>query len=441
VEKIEKDHEALSSSESSLLRKRTGRTKRSWEDQKLFLRANINDRKEQLCMILESQFIDSIEENSLSRKKLKEINKFQLEVLEYYISTRTHFFRMIKVLLSMAKIFEYLKYFHSSLQLLQVVKDELVKIKPGQVVEVDIDITRLRSIGISIKLEESSSSTKHFILNSVSHEKDILMQEMFLRRGKILLKLEKIQQAAHCLTSAIVRFMKEYGNYFDPAVRIQAVTSLSGLMEENDLLENAKDFQQIQENVSSVECSVLFVLVYEIEAENKLNSALVEFFKTDIDKVRFKIGILLDDRYKNMALDVVQRDLPEFDLEDLLKNACKQVTFVNLYDSLVNSVFSFEDDSTSKVVISLILQKPDTKGAAKLKNLELFQEKFINLIVLYKPEAIPEELLEFIQDEGIPSFIIDETSDYEKVFDFIREVLKKVSKTRGKLAYSFISND
>ena len=204
VEKIEKSHEALNSSESSLMRKRTGRNKRNWEDQKIFLKANINDRKEQLCMTLESQFIYFIEENSLSRKKLKEINKYQLEVLEYYISTRTHFFRMIKVLLSMAKIFEFLKYFHSALQLLEVVKDELVKIKLGQVIEVDIDITRLRSIGISIKLEETSSNTKHFILNSVTYEKDILLQEMFLRRGRILLKLDKLQQAAHSLTSAIV---------------------------------------------------------------------------------------------------------------------------------------------------------------------------------------------------------------------------------------------
>ena len=204
VEKIERSHEALNSSESSLMRKRTGRNKRNWEDQKVFLKANINDRKEQLCMTLESQFIYYIEENSLSRKKLKEINKYQLEVLEYYISTRTHFFRMIKVLLSMAKIFEFLKYFHSALQLLEVVKDELVKIKLGQVIEVDIDITRLRSIGISIKLEETSSNTKHFILNSVTNEKDILLQEMFLRRGRILLKLDKLQHAAHSLTSAIV---------------------------------------------------------------------------------------------------------------------------------------------------------------------------------------------------------------------------------------------
>ena len=207
LEKIEKAHEGLNMSESKLLRKRTGRNKRSWNDQKMYLIENIAERKQQLCMTLEALFLSYEDEDSSSRKKLKEINKFQLEILEYYVSTRTHFFSMVRVLLNMAKIFEYLKYFHSGLQLLEIVRDELVKVKGGESVEVDIDITRLRSIGISLKLEDSTSSSKHFIVNNVVHEKDILMQEMYLRTGMILVKSQKIQEAAHSFTSAIVAYM------------------------------------------------------------------------------------------------------------------------------------------------------------------------------------------------------------------------------------------
>ena len=207
LEKIEKTHEGLNLNESKLLRKQTGRNKRSWNDQKMYLIENIAERKEQLCMTLEAMFINYDDEDSSSRKKLKEINKYQLEILEYYVSTRTHFFSMVRVLLNMAKIFEYLKYFHSGLQLLEIVKDELIKIKGGESVEVDIDITRLRSIGISLKLEDSTSNSKHFIINNITHEKDVLMQEMYLRRGMILIKNQKIQEAAHSFTSAIVEFI------------------------------------------------------------------------------------------------------------------------------------------------------------------------------------------------------------------------------------------
>lgn len=205
--KQEKNEKRLNKNESHLLKLKTGKN-RGWEEEKNFIKENIVERKQQLCMVLEAQLVVDSEEVLLSsRSKLKDINKYQVEILEYYVSTRSHYIRMIKVLLDMAKIFQYLQYYHSGLQLLDVVRDELIKLRSDQMTEVDIDITRLKSIGINIKVEETTSSTKHFNLGNIVYEKDILLQHMHYRRGMILMESDKPQEAAHALTSAIVIFI------------------------------------------------------------------------------------------------------------------------------------------------------------------------------------------------------------------------------------------
>lgn len=431
LNKIEKTQEGLSSNEQGLLRKHTGRNKRSWNDQKMYLIENISERKQQLCMTLEAQFINYIEEDDIvGRKKLKEISKYQLEILEYYLSTRTHFFSMIKVLLNMAKIFEYLKYFHSGLQLLEIVKDELLKIKNGQSVEVDIDITRLRSIGISLKLDDTTTNSKHFIINDIKHEKDILMQEMFFRRGIILMKTQKVQEAGHSLTSAIVISNQEYGVYFDPKIRIEAVSELNKLFEENNLIKNAKDFQEIRSNLLSIENSLLFVLVYDAELDKKTNKSLIEYFKSGIDKIKNKTGVVLDNRFPNTGLELEQRDVPEFDIEEMFDLSKKQSFSINLYDALITSIFKFDEDSTMKVAICIVLEKPDTRGSAKYKNLYLFEEKNIHLIVIHSSSSLTDEFKEFIEEENITAICTDHYIDFESVLEILSDHLKSLTQSR-----------
>lgn len=222
---------------------------------------------------------------------------------------------------------------------------------------------------------------------------------------------------------------------------MQAVAELRSLMEENDLIENAKDFQEIQENVSNVESSLVFILIYDIENEQKFNHALTEYFRSGIDKVKYKLGVVLDDRYKNQVLDLVQRDLPEFDLEDLLKTAIKQHTFVNLYDALVSAIFLYEEDSTMKIAVAVIMQKDDTKGFSKLKHLNLFQDKGVTLVILHKIGELTEDFEEYIKEESIICIPIEDFNELEKVFDSLKGVLKNLTRSRTVMQNSFMSYD
>jgi hypothetical protein len=179
--------------------------KRHWNENKRFLQENIIERKQQLCKALEAKIImESDEHQQVSRTELKTVHTLQLEILEYYVSTKTHYIRLIKVLLDMAKSFQYLQYYHSGLQLLDIVRDELSKLNTDKILEGDIDITRFKSIGINIKYHEGVSSARHFTIENLVFEKDILMQCMFYRRGLILLECDKPQEAGHAFTYAIV---------------------------------------------------------------------------------------------------------------------------------------------------------------------------------------------------------------------------------------------
>ena len=156
-------------------------------------------------MALESQLEkDNIKLIELSRSKLKVVSKYQQEILEYYISTRTHYIRMLKILLDIAKIFQYLQYYHSGLGILEILKDELIKLRSDQELQVDIDITRLKNIVLNLKVDDTILNFKHFYVENIVFEKDILMQHMNYRKGMILLKTDKLQDAVNAYTAVIV---------------------------------------------------------------------------------------------------------------------------------------------------------------------------------------------------------------------------------------------
>ena len=196
----ESKEKLLSSKERSELKQRTRKV--LWSSEKSYLQESIVERKQQLCMALEAQI--DFEKKSKDRGLLKRINELQLEILEYYVNTRTHYIRMIRVLINMAKIFQCLQFYHSGLQLLDIVKDELTKIQTDGISTVDIDITRLKSIGIDLKLLESSQKTRYFSLNGIGIEKGILLQHAYYRKGMILVESGRPQEAGHALTDAIV---------------------------------------------------------------------------------------------------------------------------------------------------------------------------------------------------------------------------------------------
>lgn len=204
VAQQEQDERSLTDNEKIILQKKAGKDSLSWESEKVFLQESIIDRKQQLCMGLKADLHDSTWELSEVRAKLKEIYNYQHEILQYYASSRTQYLRLLKVMIDIAEIYQELKYYHSGIELLDIVHDELRKLEIESGTEIDIDITRLSRVGVSIKVDDEYNKRLHFTVKGVTFEKDILAQMMYYRRGLLLLENDKHYEAGIAFTLAIV---------------------------------------------------------------------------------------------------------------------------------------------------------------------------------------------------------------------------------------------
>lgn len=395
---------------------------RTWNEEIIFLKENITERKQQICMAIEAQIEVSINE-SINKSKLKEINKLYQEILEHYLSTRTHYIRLIKVLINISKVFQYLQYYHSGLQLLSIVKEELLKIRNDQISEIDIDITRLRSTGIHISIDETIIHNKHFYLENVVFEKDILMQHVYYRQGMILLKNDKPQEAAQALTSAIVTSTQEFGHYYDPSIRAQAADALHKMMTDFQQIINTKDLQEIYRSIHSAKKSIIFTLIYSIKFNTDINLSILNFIRNKINKVETKIGVIIEDMYGIEKLDPVQRDAPDIDLENLFINTNENTSWVCIYDTLLRAVYEFPNDYTEKIVVAVIYETRDVVGAATADNLNAFMKKGIKLIVICDRKVLPSEFITFIMTNKVPTIYIDSYSSLEKSLEELESIL------------------
>ena len=207
VQQQEIDENGLTDSEKLVLLKKAGKDSLSWDSEKAFLSESIVDRKQQLCMALLSELHEAPFELSEIRHRLKEIYNHQHEILQYYASSRTYFLRLLKVMIDIAGVFQELKYYHSGIELLDIVHDELRKLDLDAGPEIDIDVTRLGRLGVNVKVDDEHNKRLHFVIKNVTYEKDILTQMMYYRRGLILLENDKHYEAGAAFTFAIVRNM------------------------------------------------------------------------------------------------------------------------------------------------------------------------------------------------------------------------------------------
>lgn len=206
VKQQELDECGLTENEKTLLQKKAGKDSLSWESEKVFLNESIIDRKQQLCMGLLAELHESALELTEVRARLKEIYNYQHEILQFYASSRTQYLRLLKVMIDIAGVFQELKYYHSGIELLDIVHDELRKLDIESGTEIDIDVTRLSRIGVNIKVDDECNKRLHFIVKNVTFEKDILAQMMYYRRGLLLLENDKHYEAGLAFTHAIVTF-------------------------------------------------------------------------------------------------------------------------------------------------------------------------------------------------------------------------------------------
>lgn len=204
IESQEKEESSLTEVEKTQLRNKRDDFKESWADEKKFVKDAICERLQQICMALNMKYKGESENLSEMRNKWKELIKLQTRILQHYESSRDNYIRYLKLLIDMSEVYQILQYFHTSYELLEIVSEELWKLDIEKKIEVDIDVNRLRKIGIDISETDKNA---HFHVKNITFEKDILMQRMLYRRGMIELDNDKYQKAALDFTLALVIFI------------------------------------------------------------------------------------------------------------------------------------------------------------------------------------------------------------------------------------------
>ena len=197
-------------------------------------------------------------------------------------------------------------------------------------------------------------------------------------------------------------------------------------MTEFDLLKNVKDLQDIYNSIKSAEKSLLFVLIYDLKKETEVNIALINYFKEELNNPINKIGVLTEHSYDEQKLDVVQRDLPDVDLENLFIKAKDSPENIALYDTLLRAVDEFKDDHTRKVVILILNAKRKGKGAAHIDNFSLFDRKNIKLVAICENGMIDEELEDYFKHEQHDIIYLERFDQFETRLEDLNNIIRNL---------------
>ena len=204
IEVQEKAEAELTDKEREKLNSKHHEFTTTWKEEKKFLRESICERRQQKCMAMTQRLKEDTDSLVAMRSKWKNLLKTQTKILQHYENSRSNYKLYLQLLLDMSEIFQILQYFHTASELLEIVSEELWKLDLEKKGEMDIDVNRLRRIGID--LTEADKETQ-FQIRDITFEKDILMQRMLYRRAMIELDNNKYVKAATDLTALLVRHM------------------------------------------------------------------------------------------------------------------------------------------------------------------------------------------------------------------------------------------
>ncbi|OMJ79563.1 hypothetical protein SteCoe_20371 [Stentor coeruleus] len=374
INQQEDDEKALSEADKTILLKKARKDILNWDPEKKFLNESIIDRKQQLCMSLQAELHESSLDPSEIHIRINEIFKYQTEILQNYVSTRTYFFRILKIMIDIAGVFQELKYYNSGIDILDIVYDELRKLDAEFSPEIDIDTNRLIRIGVNVKACEINKHI-NFVVKGVTFEKDILTQMMYYRRGLLLLENDKYYEAGVAFTLAI-----EKGQFYDPKIREQSVKALHSLMEKFGLLKDAPGLNEMYKSLYAADKSLMLVLSCDLYKNKTISDDLISFVEKKIRK-KWKFGALSLHSNSALKMEVILRDLPGKDLKDLVcswgENAPKEST----YDVMVNALNLFEDENSKKIMLAVICEFT-MFGSNKVDDLILITDKGVMLYIL-----------------------------------------------------------
>ena len=175
-----------------------------WYCRQTLIKDDLVNQTQQLCEVIISQLKSGSSSDNMTNIRLrwKEVIKLQEKALQHYQDTRENCVDYFNLLIKMAEAFRLLNYYHTAKELLDIVYEDLYKLDTFKTYQVDVDVGRLRKIGIHVN---ESGKKKNFLLGNLTFEKDILLQRLFYLRGLINLDVESYYLAGGDFQLAIVR--------------------------------------------------------------------------------------------------------------------------------------------------------------------------------------------------------------------------------------------
>ncbi|OMJ84360.1 hypothetical protein SteCoe_14509 [Stentor coeruleus] len=396
----EKTEVNLTQDQKNIMKKKLGKTLFSWISEKSLIDENRIDKINQVCyglrLYLEGKN-DNGKDRDKQRQEWKKLQDLQIIVLNYYISKSKHLIRLLKLLIDIAYVRHKLQSYHTSMELLEIVSDELGKLvtenselEKSQACgyEIDIDITRLMRANIVIK--ENKERRQPFHVPAVTFEKDILKQEILYMRGMIFKDNNKLQEAGLFFTMAI-----EQGIWFNPTIRKECINELYKIFDVYESIPQVPLLEELYKKYNSKKASTVLCLDYDINKECDINNLIVAMVSEEIQSQYENFGAVTSYAKFHLKMEVVERDYPGFDMENFLGSTVKCIKRNHVYDVLLEGLKMLPKDSTKNTLILIVKDIHNDLGAVRIGNLkEFILDTTIYIVVCSCEVPIPIRKLE-----------------------------------------------
>ena len=152
-------------------------------------------------------------------------------------------------------------------------------------------------------------------------------------------------------------------------------------------------------SINSAENSLMLVLSYDLYTYTKISEELINFVEKKIRK-RWKLGALSLNPNTSLKMEVIPRDLPGRDLEQMILSCKNDTQKESIYDVMINACRFFGEDHTKKTMLVIICELT-MSGSCNVKDLHLIAEKGVSIFIVAREGALSgEEFMEFVRNSS-----------------------------------------
>jgi len=326
-----------------------------------------------------------------AREEWQNVLGRQISALQHYTSSKSHYVRILKLLVDMAHTFHKLHYFHSSLEILDIVRDELWKLRfKGSL---HIDINRIRSIGVEVNDTRRTVELAERI--DTKNDIEYVIQLMHYQKALVLKDEEKYPQAAAHFNMSL-----EEPQVLDASVRDKALQELADIFLRFELMDEAPELTHLLERKTTKGICMLVAYNWYLNLES--NRFIQSFVEQNINPAKHSFGATTLYEHSNLNLSLTARDNPAKDIEELF-NSMKPIDQrpEAIGDSIIRAA-QMTQGYRSRTLIVFVGDFTSTKSAAIVDDLySFFKTGEVRLITVGMDLTSPTEFRSFVEDSGL----------------------------------------